>query len=132
MSSKPLKNNRLEQTILDNYPVLRVSSRSKDHVLTVYIPRNHHPDFYIEATGIYVEVKGYVHQKSQWMWDYWKNMPSNMKSKYKLVLQKPDLPSPLANMSYGDWFTAYGFEWERWPNMNPSWFKKKDTDNEDN
>lgn len=96
--------------------------------MTVSIPRNHHPDFYIPETGIYIEVKGFVRQQSMWMWQYWKYMPPEMKAKYKLVLQNPDLASPLANMTYGDWFTAYGFDWERFPNMKKEWFDVGNTE----
>ena len=88
------------------------------------IPKNHRPDFYIESTGYYVEVKGYVKDK-EW-WRLLKNMPPEMKSIYKVVFHNPDLQSPLTNLSYGDYLTAYGIDWCKWPHLKDSWLVNND------
>lgn len=105
--------------LYDNYPLVRVSSRSKDHTLTVDIPKNHHPDFLVEATGLYIEFKGYV--KDEMWWKLIRHMPQDMKATYKVVLQNPNLMSPLANMTYGDFLTAYGIDWSQWPKIKDAW-----------
>lgn len=116
--------------LYDNYPLVRVSSRSKDHILTVPIPKNHHPDFLVKATGFYIEHKGYV-RDNMW-WKFIQHMPQDMKATYKVVLQNPGLQSPLANMSYGDFLTAYGIDWSPWPRIKDEWLGLPGSEDIDN
>lgn len=60
------------------------------------------------------------------MWKWWANMPKEMKAYYKIVLTNPELQSPLANMSYGDFFTAYGIDWAKHPHIKEEWLHEVD------